>query len=848
MVMKYQRKNGSLFNSPSTTAAALAHLQNDGCLHYLRSLLEKFVDAVPATYPLDIYVHLFMVETLQSLGIDRHFRTEINRVLDETYRFCQKGEEEIILDPTTCAISFHLLRVNGYDIPLAETLNPRSKLLTQPNDNALVCDHQPNHSCCSHSPSKSWVSSLPPLNTREVRRCRQKQAFVYFSVATNVFSPELSDARMKWAKSAYLTTVVDDFFDYGGSYEELENLVQLFENSLPNGTLQFHGIFSTPQCWQLFSFSSDRMTTVLNDMQCFERTKKRIKKMFDKIELSVSSYDTAWVAMVLSPDSAQAPCFPQCINWLLDNQLDDGSWGLPYRPSWLVKDAVSCTLASVLALKRWGTGEEHMNKDLNLNLPLRSTDINPMLERRHLELKRDYSAGRKEYLAYVSEGIGKVQDWEMVMKYQRKNGSLFNSPSTTAAALTHLHNAGCHHYLRSLLEKFGDAVPTIYPLDKYVHLFILETIESLGIHRHFTEEIRSVLDETYRCWLKLEEEMFVDPATCAMAFRLLRVNGHDVPSDPLTQFAEENQFFNSLKGYMKDIDALLELHRASQIMVYLDEFFLEKQNLSTCHFLKQLFSSSIHSDRLSQNVGKQVEDALQFPYHASLERLAHMRNMELYRGDNIRISKTSYWWVVEQRLDKLTFAKQKQVYSYFSVAATLFPPEFSDARMSWAKTSVLTTVGGDFFDLRGSDEELLNLMELLEKWDIQEGTKFFSEEVEILFSALHSTICELGEKTFTWQGPNATSHIAEVWLNLLKSMFQETQWLRNKSVPTMDEHMRNGYVSFTLGPILSQLSIFWGLSYQRRLLEVLNTILYISLSAFVDVCSMIFEVLRGKPR
>lgn len=56
---------------------------------------------------------------------------------------------------------------------------------------------------------------------------------------------------------------------------------------------------------------------------------------------------------------------------------------------------------------------------------------------------------------------------------------------------------------------------------------------------------------------------------------------------------------------MKDIDALLELQRASQIMVYPDEFF-QKQNLWTCHFQKQLSSGSIHSDRLSQNVGKQV--------------------------------------------------------------------------------------------------------------------------------------------------------------------------------------------------------------------------------------------------
>lgn len=61
------------------------------------------------------------------------------------------------------------------------------------------------------------------------------------------------------------------------------------------------------------------------------------------------------------------------------------------------------------------------------------------------------------YLAYVSEGMGKSQNWDMVMKFQRKNGSLFNSPSTTAASLSHIENTDCLNYLTRLLEKFGDA-------------------------------------------------------------------------------------------------------------------------------------------------------------------------------------------------------------------------------------------------------------------------------------------------------------------------------------------------------------------------------------------------------
>lgn len=58
---------------------------------------------------------------------------------------------------------------------------------------------------------------------------RQKLAYFYLSAAGTIFSPELSDARIFWALNGVLTTVVDDFFDVGGSKEELENLVALVE-------------------------------------------------------------------------------------------------------------------------------------------------------------------------------------------------------------------------------------------------------------------------------------------------------------------------------------------------------------------------------------------------------------------------------------------------------------------------------------------------------------------------------------------------------------------------------------------------------------------------------------------
>ncbi|KAB2615516.1 ent-kaur-16-ene synthase [Pyrus ussuriensis x Pyrus communis] len=422
--------------------------------------------------------------------------------------------------------------------------------------------------------------------------------------------------------------------------------------------------------------------------------------------------------MVPSPNS-QDPFFPECVNWLLCNQLHDGN-----------------------------------------------------------------SEGWRAFLAYISEGNAELQDWQTVMKYQRKNGSLFNSPSTTAAAFTHTKNADCLQYLRRLLDKFGNAVPTIYPLDKYARLSMVSSLESLGIDRHFRDEIRSVIDETYRLWLQGDEEIFSDAATCAMAFRLLH---------PLVKFSEDC-FFNSYGGYLKDVSAALELFKASKIIIHPDESILEKQNYWTSHFLKEELSNMlIQPHRPNKHIALEVDHALKSPYHANLGRLSTKRAIKHYNTDGTRILKSSYSslnighedflelavedynicqsihrkefnhlerWVVEHRLDKLKFARQKQAYCYLSAAADLFPPELSDARMSWAKNAFLTTVVDDFFDIDGSEEELINLIQM--------------------------------------------------WLDCLNSMLKEAEWSRNKSVPTMDEYMANAGTSFALGPIVLPALYFVG--------------------------------------
>lgn len=598
------------------------------------------------------------------------------------------------------------------------------------------------------------------------------------------------------------------------------------------------------------------------------KEKDRIKEALLNTELSASSYDTAWVAMVPSPVSLKFPLFPKCIEWILENQHYDGSWGLYDHDRSLIKDALSCTLACVLALRKWNIGDEHIKRglkfigsnlsysmdkkllspigfdvifpsmisyatDLDLDIPALQSDIDAILSVGDLEWKRlcgDNFNGCKAYIAYITEGLKEVHDWHNILKYQKRNGSLFNSPSATAALVLNTYDNKALNYLDSLMKISDYSVPAIYPLNIYTRLRIIDDLERFGMSQYFTSEIKSILDQIYRCWLQNDEEVMTEAATCALAFRILKMNGYAVSSDALAPFQEEYYFSNSIQGKIRDVGTVLELYKASHYRTLQNEQVLEKIELWTSRYLKQELCNN-NEDR------DEVNHAIKFPFYANLDRLEHKRNIEHYKPKEFQILKTSYkirslcnndiWkmavtefnfsqsiyqnelqclesWVKESKLDQLEFARQKLSYCYFSTAATLFSPEMCDARMSWAKNSVLTTVVDDFFDVGGSKEELENLITLIEKSRTNEIEEegFCSEQVKIVFHAVYNTIKELGVKAIAYQNRDVTEHIRETWVDLMKSMMKEAEWTMNNTIPTLEEYMENGYVSFALGPII----------------------------------------------
>ncbi|CAN6276891.1 unnamed protein product [Urochloa humidicola] len=364
----------------------------------------------------------------------------------------------------------------------------------------------------------------------------------------------------------------------------------------------------------------------------------------------------------------------------------------------------------------------------------------------------------------------------------------------------------------------------------------VDMLQNMGISQHFAGEVKRILDMTYTCWLQRDEEIMLDVETCAMAFRILRMNGYTVSSDDLYHVAEASGFHTPLEGYLNDTRSLLELHKASKVSISQDESILDNiGSWSGCLLKEQLRSSGLQRTPLF----REVEHALECPLYTTLDRLDHRRNIENFDVTGHQMLTTSYYtnndilalavrdfsasqftyqeelrhldsWVKDSRLDKLSFARQKLEYFYLSAAGTIFTPELSDARILWAKNGVLTTIVDDFFDVGGSTEELKNLVALVEMWDERHKIEFFSEQVEIVFCAIYTSVNELGAKASLLQDRDVTKHLVEIWLDLLRSMMTEVEWRITKYVPTAEEYITNAALTFALGPIVLPALYFVG--------------------------------------
>lgn len=465
-------------------------------------------------------------------------------------------------------------------------------------------------------------------------------------------------------------------------------------------------------------------------MKSWIETVKYILRSMEDGEITISAYDTAWIALVPALNGSAEPQFPSSLQWLIDNQLQDGSWGDPHM--FLIRDRIINTLACVLALKTWNTFSLGVNKGLiflqtyipkmndehdahtpvgfeivfpalmedakimGLDLPYDAEFLQKIHDEKALKMKRIPMKVLHEFpstLLHSLEGLRDKVEWEKILKLQSKNGSFLFSPASTACALAQTSDINCLRYLNEITEKYDGGAPNVYPVDLFERLWTVDRIERLGIARYFESEITDSLEYVYRYWTNegigwARDSPVKDVDDTSMAFRLLRSHGFDVTAEAFNHFKQDDQFFCFFGQTKQTVTGMYNLYRASQLL-FPGESILELAREFTKNFLEEKRAEKQLRDKwiIAKGLKEEVEYALKFPWYASQARIATRLYINQYRVDDVWIGKALYRMPIVNNKTYIELAKAD-----FNICQSIHRTELQGI-IRWYRESGLDELG-----------------------------------------------------------------------------------------------------------------------------------------------------------
>ncbi|XP_041022877.1 ent-copalyl diphosphate synthase 1-like [Juglans microcarpa x Juglans regia] len=492
------------------------------------------------------------------------------------------------------------------------------------------------------------------------------------------FSPAISCILPRYSCSTFQSV-----WSFGAKEKRPNSPLRCSTKSKPGTQDGFQNVQPAVIKWRdVVEYDTDREADDLKER--VDSIKTMLSSMKDG-EISVSAYDTAWVALVQDVNGSGLPQFPSTLRWIANNQLPDGSWG--ESEIFFAYDRILNTLACIIALKSWNIfpekyakgisflnenlstleseNDEHMPigfevafpslleiaLSLNIEVPYDSPVFQDIYAKRNVKLARiprDIMHKVPTALLHSLEGMPDL-DWEKLLKLQSQDGSFLFSPSSTAFALMQTKDLNCLNYLNRVVQRFNGGVPNVYPVDLFEHIWAVDRLQRLGISRYFQPEIKDCMNYVYRywthkgiCWARNSDVYDIDDS--AMGFRLLRLHGHEVSADVFQHFEKGGEFFCIGGQSTQAVTGMFNLYRASQVL-FPGEKILEDAKQFSSNFLRkrqvanQLFDKWIITKDLSSEVGY----ALQVPWYASLPRVETRFYLEQYGGkDDVWIGKTLY--------------------------------------------------------------------------------------------------------------------------------------------------------------------------------------------------------------
>ncbi|XP_060189855.1 (E,E)-geranyllinalool synthase-like isoform X2 [Lycium barbarum] len=525
--------------------------------------------------------------------------------------------------------------------------------------------------------------------------------------------------------------------------------------------------------------------------------------------IQTSAYDTAWLAMIpYNNQEANGPMFESCLNWIRNNQNEQGFWGEPNGENLPTIYALPTTLACMIALKKWNVGESHVRKGLKFihantdallkensqRFPLWFTIVFPsmlqlakaqgldtilvngsngllsdvfMKKKAILESEKfsGLRAGQDQPILTYLESLSHsdnctVNEAIEVLKHLcEEDGSLFQSPSAIAQAFMATGSTKCLEYLMSIVQKCPNGVPSRFPVDEMLEMLcMVDNIQRMGVALHFEKEIQQILDQVYKNYqTNLQTNEYVSPETSdlperlfkdSLAFRLLRLQGYKINQGSFCWFLNQPHTMAYMEKNQEQFAYVMyNVYRATDLM-FNGESEMEEARSFSRNFL-------VNNDNISvpPALQKLIEHELNVPWFARLEHLDHRLWIELNQSLRNTIGKSPYYWLSYQQNDKLM---QLAVQNY-EYRQSIYRKELED----------------------------------LKRWD----AKTLDGPSKIIFEALDDLVCDVAKMYHLQHKIDITPQLRHMWKETFHSWMMESLWSRTSNLPSMDEYLKVGMIS-----------------------------------------------------
>ncbi|KAL0437617.1 UNVERIFIED_CONTAM: Isoprene synthase, chloroplastic [Sesamum radiatum] len=202
---------------------------------------------------------------------------------------------------------------------------------------------------------------------------------------------------------------------------------------------------------------------------------------------------------------------------------------------------------------------------------------------------------------------------------------------------------------------------------------------------------------------------------------------------------------------------MLSLYEASHLALAGESTLDEAREFTSFHLKNMLGKMDVKS-------AMRVSRALELPSHHRMQRLEARWNIEMYDKQNTAnqllrklatldfnlvqkvhqrdLREASRWWGHVGLADKLSFARDRLMESFFGMISE---PQFSKGRVGLTKVVNLITVLDDIYDVYGSPDELQQLTNAVDKWDVN-AVNDLPDYMKLFFFALYNTVITLKEQ------------------------------------------------------------------------------------------------------